>query len=184
MKKQIIVMLSLFMACQFAWGTVTDIYTGTTIESGDVYDRVSIYDSPPEQTIVDMTGGEVSSFGIFDTSVLNFSNGDIGYISMNDSSTFHISGGSIGYIGIHNLESTTHVYGYGFEYIPKIGSPGGWLTGFWADNNPFEIYFRGLPEQLPSSSVRLHEIPEPASIGILGFGIFLIRKAKKKFISK
>lgn len=179
MNKQRIVILMvgiLLFAGGLAKATIDNFYSDVTILNGDVYDRINIYDTPPDQTIITMMGGTVNTFSTYNSSSLIFSNGHIGYVSLYDSSAFHISGGNIGYIAMYDLETTVHIFGYNFEYTPNTGDPSGRLTGFWADGSAFSIDFRRIPEHLPSSRVVLHEIPEPCLFALFGFGMLIIKR--------
>jgi hypothetical protein len=60
----------LFAAGQ-AGGVDVDFYTDATIDNGDVYDNVFVYDTPPDQTTVDMWGGTIGGPGTHDSSTFN-----------------------------------------------------------------------------------------------------------------
>jgi hypothetical protein len=84
------------------------------IKAGDVYDYVWIYDTPPNNTTVTMSGGYIYSVEphdastlillggqvadhiySFDESVVNVNAGTMGYLRAYDSSTVNFSGGKI-----------------------------------------------------------------------------------------
>ena len=201
MRKTLQITILLVLTSTLCTATVVDFYSDATIADGDIYDTVNIYDSldvPPVQTTVDMIGGEVYSFFCNDTSQLIFTNGTASYVGGYDNCTIEIKGGTVdhssllgssvmhwsggiieSYISIHD-EAKLHVYGKDFQYISGGGYGYGWLSGHWADDSDFTVLFRGLPEQFPPvSSVILHVIPEPCTLGLIGFGFLIMRRAVK-----
>jgi hypothetical protein len=99
------VILGVFFANTPGWATTMAFYSDGVIQDGDVYDIVEVYDTPPAQTTVDMTGGDIGEphypdspdSGIFtyDASTLNMSGGDACHLYTHDSSTVNISGGVV-----------------------------------------------------------------------------------------
>jgi hypothetical protein len=65
-----------------AFGFAADItFTSDgVIQGGDVWDNVYVYDSPPDQTTVTMTGGEVTNLRLHDQCLLDRTGGEVGYI--------------------------------------------------------------------------------------------------------
>ena len=177
MRKKIpeIVILLLFMPvlCQ---ATTIEFYTDGTIEDGDIYTGVDVYDN----AVVDMTGGLIEAcLWLWDTSTVNIYGGmlgDYGDIILSDFSSLHL----------HHLDVTEwhriwtegdnakiHVYGYGFEYVQYYSN---WLlSGYWADESMFTLYLRG-PFTRPNTV--LHVIPEPATFLLVGLGGLVLRKKK------
>jgi hypothetical protein len=165
-----------------------DFYSDGTIEDGDVYDYVSVYDTPPDYTTVDMLGGSIRGMYSYDLSIMNMYAGDILWgISANDSSTVNIYGGalSLHYLGVYHSatlniyggdlhvinspifseSSTVNIYGYGFDYDGVRV-----LTGFLSDDSSFIF-----DECYPSEYAHLTLIPEPATLFLLALGALLTR---------
>lgn len=118
-----VVIIGLVYPATVSHATMIAFYSDGVIQEGDMYDIVEVYDTPPAQTTVDMTGGQVGYPGMstFDTSVVNILGGFVGFLQTNDSSTANISGGWVAdpvfleerTIGAHN-QSTINVYDEGF----------------------------------------------------------------------
>jgi len=70
-----------------------DIYSDAVIKNGDVYNIVRVFDSPPENTTVDMTAGWVDSVGTYDESTFNLSGGEINTFNAYESSIVNAFGG-------------------------------------------------------------------------------------------
>jgi hypothetical protein len=173
-----------------------NIYNSTTIDSGE-YGTVNIYDTPPDQTIVTMTGGSAEWILSYDSSVFDFQNGDISMalsvhndsnalmsggsildFELFDSSVAHISGGNItGHLATFGT-SIAHIYGQNFSFTPQFSNGPGWITGNWTDNTPFSIYYRNY-EPFPGTHLFLHEIPEPCTISLFGIGCLILRRRAK-----
>jgi len=89
--------LLLVQSCR---GTLNwDIYTDAVIdEAGYMYNRVRIYDMPPDQTTVNMVGGRVDQMETFDTSILNIAGGTTyslyagheSFVTISRAKVFHI----------------------------------------------------------------------------------------------
>lgn len=168
-------------------GTIIDFYTDGTIEAGDVYDAVNVWDT----SIVEMSGGTAYAVNPNNSSVFTMYDGDIRFVDLRNDSTINVYGGEVGYGGLNvsgsasanlyggiysyhivGVESgAVHIYGYHFELT------GAFLSGFWADGTRFEnIYLRGPGTY---ERVTLHEIPEPATLCLLSLGGFLLRNRRK-----
>ncbi len=167
-----------------------NITEGTEIiQEGDEYNQVNIYNDAE----VDMSGGTVVGIDTYNSSTLTLHDGSVGswglyaynssivniygwtngiHIVAIDSSTVNLfQGNTNGSMNPYG-SSTVHIYGTDFDFSVNISS--GTLTGKWADETDFSLFFRGETE-LPSQVI-LHEVPEPASITFLGLGFLGIRK--------
>lgn len=79
--------------------------TSGTIGAGDIYDVVYLENN---DTVVDMTGGQIGKLWLYDNSTFNMSGGNItGGIDAHGTSYFDISGGTI------DIESVLVLYGDG-----------------------------------------------------------------------
>ncbi len=152
-----------------------DFYSDATIENGDVYNIVRIYDTPPYNTTVDMFGGSVESLRTYDSSTANIYGGvvlaeirtanlstvninggnvTLDVLAVGDSSIINVYGGGL-YVGNSpgfSEASTVNIYGYGFNYGSNQ------LTGFLSDGSSFT--FNELPFR-KYSHMNLIEVPEP-----------------------
>ncbi|OHB54801.1 MAG: hypothetical protein A2Y12_04070 [Planctomycetes bacterium GWF2_42_9] len=146
-----------------------------TINTGNIYDRVTLHDS----AIVTMTGGMVGSISAFDHSTVNVTGGsiDVFYLYDSQSATVNLFGGDIA-IGFHGLLNASNAINiYGKDFVVWQNQSNTWLAGKWADNSDFEFYFlrsSGLP-----SIVSLHTVPEPLTATLLAFGGSLIFYKRK-----
>ena len=100
--------------------------------------------------------------------------------SEDNNSHLYISGGQIlGSIWLDG-NSTADIYGYGFSYDPYGGqSNGGQLMGFWQDHVPFSIDFLDFFGNHSYDHAVLHEIPEPATLLLLGLGMVLLHRKRR-----
>ena len=169
-----------------------------TIQAGDNYDQVTLHDS----AVVTMTGGSAYTVWSYDSSTFQMQSGNVtGWIGVSNSSSVTLSGGLLkdlelrdsgiatilggnitGSLGIFGTAAVAHIYGKNFGATPNGA---GWLiTGDWADNSPFTIFYRApLYAPPPSSSgpyVFLHTIPEPATLFLFGFGMIFARRKSSK----
>jgi hypothetical protein len=118
MKKIIATIAAVLMAVgcvAHAGGTGNwDIYNNAVIQEGDVYWTVRTFDTPPEHTTVDMTGGRAYGIHTYDASTLNFSGG-LTEVTAYEESIVNVSGGTIYTIASWG-SSTVNVYG-GSVYV-------------------------------------------------------------------
>lgn len=160
----------------------TNIYENETIDHSN-YESIQIYDSlddPPKQTIVTfVTGSEASRIHSNDTSIVDIYDGTIWSIIIHESSTMNFYGGEINRVLNIFEESTLNVFGTNFLIVNGNNNdePHASLSGTWENDNDFSFHFYRMSE-IPDNVI-LHEIPEPASIILLGSGILLV---KRKFI--
>ena len=72
------------------------------IQEGDIYRTVSVYDTAPDHTTINMTGGSVwgckagNGLYCFDSSIVNISGGTIDVLETHNQSTVNATGGAIG----------------------------------------------------------------------------------------
>jgi len=188
MKTKIITMVAMLMLLLASQVQAIDVdfYSDATIGSGDVYDWVYVYDTPPDYTIVDMYDGSVFVFVTYDSSTVNIYGGELewGIVAyelstvniydgtilidnplFGDSSTVNIYGGDIR-LGAPSFDefATLNIYGYDFNYN------GFTLTGFLSDDSPFEFI-----EIYPSDYAHINLIPEPATILLFGLGALILK---------
>lgn len=179
-------------------------YDDDIIQDGDIYpwpDPVHVYDTPPDTTTIQMTGGSIDTIFMHDTSTLNVSDGYIAWVNGQDSSTIEIIGGDISRLyandssifNIHggrfgwldsafdtlltaNISGVFNIFGYGFTYTPaEVGEGSFLLKGFWRNGDPFRV---GLTDRVYSNHVILHEVPEPCTLSLLALGGLLLRRKK------
>jgi hypothetical protein len=168
-------------------------YADATIEDGDVYDIVRVYDTPPDHTTVDMFGGSIEGLQTFDATTVNIYGGgleqaietyDLSLVNiyggsglvglyMRDASTLNIYGGkvSLNYSAPWVLDSSElNIYGYDFDF------DGFTLTGFLSDGSAFKY----IELTYASSNMNLIEVGEPllAEIAIKPKALNLRSKGK------
>jgi hypothetical protein len=196
-KNVIVLMLGVLLCCGgLAQAVQTDFHSDVTIQTGDVYDTVDTWDT----ATVTMAGGlanviEARNSSTFqlqsgnitgwisgcDTSDVIMSGGSVRDVQLFNSSIVNVSGGNItGSLGLFSNTAMVYIYGKNFNCTPNIG--GGWtISGNWDDtsNTPFAIWYRAgySSPQHGSADSQIHLIPEPATLLLLGFGSFLLRKS-------
>ena len=69
-----------------------DFYNDATIQNGDIYNVVNVYDSPPDQTNIHMTGGGVDLMRTYDYCTINLTGGGINTLGARGYSTVNIFG--------------------------------------------------------------------------------------------
>ena len=165
-----------------------DFYHDATIEDGDVYTNVFVYDTPPDTTTLDMYGASVAGFGTYNSSIVNIYGGEVWWglatynlstvniyggsvkcegLIVDNTSTLNIYGGnfSSGNAPVFSESSTVNIYGYGFDYD-------GWtLTGFLQDDSPFIF-----TELTDLNYAHINLIPEPATVLLFGLAGLLLRR--------
>jgi hypothetical protein len=97
MKTKVIAILAVVMFLPVSRAqAILDIYNDVVIQEGDYYDTVvNVYDTPPDQTTVDMTGGFVHNLRSYDSSIINMTGGEILTLEAYNTSTANVSGGEV-----------------------------------------------------------------------------------------
>jgi hypothetical protein len=91
----IFIVLTLSLSVKMEAALQWDIYNDAVIdEVGDFYNRIRIYDTPPNHTTAIMVGGRVDVMNVYDASTLCMTGGNVSSLGAFDSSTVNISGGA------------------------------------------------------------------------------------------
>ena len=144
-------------------------YHDGLIQEADEYSFVTVNDTDPFHTTVDMYGGFVHGIIVNDSSTFNFFQGVVDSFILQDSSTANLYGGTINLHLQAELFPTVNIYGYNFEIMEAPA--GHTLSGYWGDGSEFSMYLRGATYE----QVILHVIPEPASFTFVGLALLLLR---------
>jgi len=126
--------LVVFCFTGILYGNDWDIYSDAVIEDGDDYWTVRVYDSPPDHTTVDMTGGSANVIQTYDVSTLNMSGG-ITEVSAHDESTINMSGGTI-YTLRAGESSTANVFG---GFVNSLHSWDVGIVNVWGEGDVFAV---------------------------------------------
>lgn len=175
MKTGIKILVLVVLSCtSIVCATDITFTSSETIQENNVYNAVYIYDTPPNQTIINMTGGEVGSVGLNNSSVFNLYDGILWNLSTFDNTTVNLYGGSILY-GFQGWSETSTINIYGYDFMTTIQNQRIYLSGKWQDSSVFNFYFFRAFE-LPANVI-LHTIPEPATILLVTVGGVGLKKA-------
>ena len=113
----IVVAIAFFLVCRARATLNWDIYSDAMIQEPDIYNIVSIYDTPPNHTTVTMVGGGVDVMYPYDSTTLNVTGGNVATVGAMGSSTVNISGeAQIRSIGVGEW-STVNISGGGIEDV-------------------------------------------------------------------
>jgi hypothetical protein len=128
-------------------------------------------------SIANVTGGTATGFLMHDNSVLNISGGVVHGASMDNSTILNLSGGDLrGYFYVHNI---VNIYARNLSVVPYYVSDS-LASGHWADGTSFQFVLGRARGYDPPTQIVFHEIPEPAIMFLLGFGMMLARKKLSK----
>ena len=89
------------------FGEDKEFLTDGTINPGDVWDNVTIYDTPPDFTVVGMSGGQVENLTIGTYSTLNIDWGMVSYLTATDTSFVNIYDAIVGQLNSHENSRIT-----------------------------------------------------------------------------
>jgi hypothetical protein len=125
MKTKVITILAAVMLLPLSQVKAIDVdfYSDATIEDGDIYNSVRIYDTPPAHTTVDMLGGLVDQMQTYDSSMLNVTGGEIYSLYAWNDSLANISGGSVRSVSTWD-HATTNLYDGGSIFSLGAGISG------------------------------------------------------------
>jgi len=140
MKKIIIVTLAMVLCVgisQVHAAMDWDFYEDGTIDPCDEYWNVGVYDTPPDHTTVDMSGGLVDSIGAYDESTVNISGGYVSTIGAFDFSNVNVFGGSVRGLhaydtGIVNVSGNADVFSLVSSEYGVVNISGGSVDHFAA----------------------------------------------------
>jgi hypothetical protein len=142
MKRYITALLCCIVLAQSAVAALNkNFYSDGTIEAGQEWNGVGIYDTPPSHTTVNMTGGTVWSLGTYNASTLNISGGYVtGSLNVIYQSTANISGSANLSNVSGNAAGTINVFDGTIGILDAVGSTvnfyGGDITMYlWAHAN-------------------------------------------------
>ena len=166
MKKLLGVFLAILILPVCAQAASITFTSDGTIKDGDIWNAVSIYDTLPNHTVVNMTGGTIADGGIYvcNAATLNMSGGGVwgGGLNALDQSTINISGGyasgaSVGENAIINISDNANVHGINsYGTLNVYGGTIGQLYSW--EYSTVNIYDGAIGSLVPqdSSTLNLH----------------------------
>jgi len=124
MKKSMMLVAVVMLLLTFEVQAIdVDFYSDATIQDGDLYDLVRLYDTPPDHTTVDMTGGFVHNLWSYDSSIINMTDGEILTLETRSTSNANISGGNVRSVFTWD-HTTTNLYNGGSVFSLGAGVSG------------------------------------------------------------
>ncbi len=123
-----------------------DFYSDGNIMTGEQWNIVSIYDTPPDHTTVNMLGGLVDVLKPYNASTFNMTFGEIYTLSAWEFSTVNVSGGSLSHIfaeeySIINFSNQARGVGIGVNGSATMNMIGGTVDSLGAlDNGIINIH--------------------------------------------
>jgi hypothetical protein len=186
MKKLVGIRISILLAILFLLPVCANAITFTSdanIQAGDNWMNVTIHDTPPNHTTVNMTGGSVTDqMNIYTASTLNMSGGLVGGLAASEESTVNISGGSISMLSLYNnatatLSQNASIYTVGVGYSSIFNMNGGTITYLGAgENSTLNLWGGVILGSLGATSLSAtinvfgYNLAKTASGGTLGDG--------------
>jgi len=187
MKKFLTILLFCLCVGQYAfadynppWKTFT---SDGTIEDGQEWWGVGIYDTAPNHTTVDMTGGVIFDAGIavHNAATFNFSGGSPGGIGAYDQSTVNITGGSVPTVGagnnaVVNISNDASVFNVGAGGFGIFNIYGGSIGQLIANENSIVNLMGGTvttyigAELSATINVFGHDLAKTNTGGTYGYG--------------
>jgi hypothetical protein len=180
--------ITIGLVVMFFWGSANAIesknfYSDGNIMPNEQWNAVSIYDTPPAHTTVNMTGGNVSSMHTYDAIILNMTNGRIEQLYANEFSTVNVSGGFPGYGSMYAGEHSTINFSGTAEVLnahalndSRINITGGTIRWLDAGNEgTINIYGGDITEVWTHENAFInifghHDLMKISSGGMNGFG--------------
>ena len=145
MKTKILTIMLLFILLSFsndlkALNGNIDFYSDGNVMPGEIWNVVSIYDTPTSHTTVNMLGGRIDVLRTFNSSTFNMSSGETYTMITWDNSISNLSGGSIYTLdtvgnSIVNLSDSVNINAISATDLSEININGGSVGGFDAYNN-------------------------------------------------
>lgn len=156
---------------------------------GGQIDTVASCDS----SIVNIYDGTLKNVSARFLSTLNIFGGQNKGVAAFNSGSIFLYGGGVQYLEAYE-SSRVHIYGFNFSYElynNTILSPSGFpivgkIFGIWGDLTPFVVEIGNYNGDVPIDNpvtfdhIIFHEIPEPASLLLLGLGALVVGRWTKK----
>lgn len=174
MKKHKIAFLvtALLLLCGGLAQATVNLYHDDIIAQSS-YDDFTIEVLIHDEAVVEMVSGEIGGVHTLNSSIFNLNDGSVANLAASDTSTINLLGGDIRQ-GFQGWDSTAEINIYGYDFVTSFHNERIYLSGKWENGSEFNFYFFRASE-VPEI-VNLYTIPEPASLTLLTFGIFYLRR--------